>query len=159
MENVTEHNTIEVLNSLIIINNNRIEAYKTVSQETREADLKMLFSNFIETSEQCRNELIAEVVKLDGTPNEGTRIPGKFFRVWMNAKTSLSGNNRKAILSLCKYGEDVALETYKNVLIQDVNAINSREQNMLNKHYELIKSDYETILKLRTIISKKKITE
>jgi uncharacterized protein (TIGR02284 family) len=67
----------------------------------------------------------------------------------MEVKVALTCNNRKAILDSCKYGEDVALETYKNVLIQEVNAINSIEQNMLNKHYEILKSDYDKINELR----------
>ena len=62
MENVTEYNTIKVLNSLVIINNDRIEGYKTASNETREIDLKTLFFDFIKTSEHCRKELIAEVI-------------------------------------------------------------------------------------------------
>lgn len=149
MENTTGQHTIEVLNSLIIINNDRIEGYKTASNETNESDLKSLFSTFIKTSERCRKELIVEVSKLNGIPNEGTRITGKFFRVWMEVKVALTCNNRKAILDSCKYGENVALETYKNVLIQEVNDINSKEQNMLNKHYEILKSDYDKINELR----------
>lgn len=156
MENVTENNTIVVLNSLVIINNDRIEGYKTASEETGEADLKALFFNFIETSERCRKELVAEVIKIGGTPNEGTRITGKFFRVWMDVKYALTCNNRKAILVSCKHGEDIALETYKNVLIQDVNDINSIEQNMLNMHYKLLKSDCDKIKELRNAITNKK---
>jgi uncharacterized protein (TIGR02284 family) len=150
MEIVTENNTIDVLNSLVIINNDRIEGYKTASKEKRETDLKELFFSFIVTSEQCRKELIAEIIKLGGIPNEGTRIIGKFFRVWMEVKAALTGRNRKAILDSCKYGEGIALETYKNVLIQDVHEINSMEQLMLNKHYEFLKTDYDTIMELRS---------
>jgi uncharacterized protein (TIGR02284 family) len=159
MKNVTELNTIVILNSLIIINNDRIEGYKTASNETKETDLKVMFFNFIETSERCRKELVDEVIMLDGIPNEGTRITGKFFRVWMEVKAALSCNNKKAILDSCRYGEHVALDTYKNVLIQDVNDINSKEQNMLNKHYELLKSDYDRIKELRSEISSKKRNE
>lgn len=156
MENKTENNTIDVLNSLIIINNDRIEGYKTAFKETEETDLKILFSSFIETSMQCRKELVYEVIQLGGTPNEGTRILGKFFRIWMDVKAGLTCNYRKLILDSCKYGERIALETYKNVLIQDVNEIDSKEQNMLNKHYELLKSDYFKIKELRNAISTKR---
>lgn len=45
---------IEVLNSLIIINNDRIEGYKTAGAEAKETDLKMLFSDLMETSVQNR---------------------------------------------------------------------------------------------------------
>ncbi|CAM4257988.1 DUF2383 domain-containing protein [Flavobacterium terrigena] len=155
MENITEHNTVDVLNSLIIINNDRIEGYKIACKETKETDLKTLFSNFIQTSEQCRIELAAKVAKLVGSSNESTRIIGDFFIDLMDVKVALTANNRKAILDSCKYGERVVLETYKNVLIQDVNDINSKEQNMLNMHYELLKSDYNKIEELRIAISNK----
>lgn len=156
MVNVTEHNTVGVLNSLIIINNDRIEGYKIASNETTETDLKALFSNFIETSEQCRNELVVEVSKLGGTPNEYTILIGGFFLDLMDVKVALTANNRKAILDSCKYSERVALEKYKNVLIQEVNDINLKEQNMLNNHYELLKSDYDKIRELRKAINIKK---
>ena len=156
MVNVTEHNTVGVLNSLIIINNDRIEGYKIASNETTETDLKALFSNFIETSEQCRNELVVEVSKLGGTPNEYTILIGGFFLDLMDVKVALTANNRKAILDSCKYSERVALEKYKNVLIQEVNDINLKEQNMLNNHYELLKSDYDKIKELRKAINIKK---
>jgi uncharacterized protein (TIGR02284 family) len=156
MVNVTEHNTVGVLNSLIIINNDRIEGYKIASNETTETDLKALFSNFIETSEQCRNELVVEVSKLGGTPNEYTILIGGFFLDLMDVKVALTANNRKVILDSCKYSERVALEKYKNVLIQEVNDINLKEQNMLNNHYELLKSDYDKIRELRKAINIKK---
>lgn len=148
--------TIEAFNSLIVINNDRIEGYKTANEETKETDLKMLFSGFMQTSVDCRKELVAEVKKLGGTPDEGTRTTGKFFRVWMDVKAALTGNDRKAILDSCEFGEDAALETYKKVLIQDHQETNSKEQDMLNKHYALLKLDHDKVKQLRDAISNQK---
>ena len=144
--------TIEAFNSLIVINNDRIEGYKTAEAEADETDLKMLFSDLMQTSIQNRKDLVAEVIRLGGTPDEGTRITGKFFRVWMDVKAAFTGNDRKAILDSCEYGENVILETYKNVLIQDHKDTNSSEQQMLNRHYGLLKADYEKIKELRDAI-------
>jgi uncharacterized protein (TIGR02284 family) len=152
--------TIEAFNSLIVINNDRIEGYKTAEAEAQETDLKMLFSDLMETSVTLRKELVAEVTRLGGTPDEGTRVTGKFFRVWMDVKAALTGNDRKAILDSCEYGEDTALEVYKNVLIQDHQDTNSKEQDMLNKHYALLKSDHDKVKQLRdAIVNEKRITE
>ena len=152
--------TIEAFNSLIVINNDRIEGYKTANEETKETDLKMLFSNLMQTSVECRKELVEEVTRLGGTPDEGTRTTGKFFRVWMDVKAALTGNDRKYILDSCEFGEDAALETYKKVLIQDHQDTNSKEQDMLNKHYALLKSDHDKVKELRdTIANEKKLTE
>ncbi len=153
MENTT---TIDALNSLIVINNDRIEGYKTAEAEAKETDLKMLFSDLMETSVQNRKELVAEVTRIGGTPDEGTRVTGKFFRVWMDVKALLTGNDRKAILESCEYGENVALETYKDVMIQDHQETNPIEQNLLNKHYALLKTDYEKVQTLIHAIEKQK---
>ena len=107
---------IDVLNKLIEINNDRIESYETASKETEENDLKILFAGFITTSQKCKQELVHEVLNLGGTPEEGTRITGKFFRVWMDVKAALTNKDRKAILKSCEYGEDVAVDTYEKAL-------------------------------------------
>src|SRR5690606_24463615 len=94
-------NTIEVLNTLIIINNDRIEGYETAIKETNDIDLKTLFAQFISISQKCKNELTKEVNILGGNVAHGTTTSGKFFRVWMDVKAALSGKDRKAIISSC----------------------------------------------------------
>jgi uncharacterized protein (TIGR02284 family) len=145
--------TIEALNSLIVINNDRIEGYKTAASEAQETDLKKLFSDLSQTSIECRKELVAEVNKLGGTPEEGTKTTGKFFRAWMDVKAALTGNDRKAILDSCEYGEDVALKTYKKVLIQDHVNTDTGEQIMLNRQYALLKTDHDKVKQLRDSIA------
>ncbi len=147
---------IEALNSLIVINNDRIEGYKTANEETNETDLKMLFSDLMQTSVECRKELVEEVKKLGGTPDEGTRTTGKFFRVWMDVKAALTGNDRETILNSCEYGEDVALETYKKVIMHDPQETNSKEQDMLNKQYALLKADHNKVKELRDAVANEK---
>jgi uncharacterized protein (TIGR02284 family) len=139
--------SIEAFNTLIIINNDRIEGYTTAKGETKETDLKLLFSDLIATSVQNRNELIDEVKKLGGKPEEGTRITGKFFRVWMDVKAAFTKSDRKSILDSCEYGENVILETYNKILLQDHHATNSKELDLLNKHYALLKADHDKIKK------------
>lgn len=141
--------TIEALNSLIVINNDRIEGYKTAASEAQETDLKKLFADLSQTSIECRKELVAEVNKLGGTPEEGTKVTGKFFRAWMDVKAALTGNDRKTILDSCEYGEDVALQTYKKVLVQEHIDGDVSEQVMLNKQYALLKSDHNKVKQLR----------
>src|SRR5436190_11797723 len=104
--------SIDVLNTLLEINNDRVEGYETALKETEEQDLKTMFTEFIRKSERCRNELTREIFMLGGKPVEGTKTSGKFFRVWMDMKAALTGKDRKAILSSCEFGEDAAVETY-----------------------------------------------
>jgi uncharacterized protein (TIGR02284 family) len=147
---------IEVLNSLIIINNDRIEGYDTASEETEEADLKNLFANLQTSSHTCRKELIAEVIRLGGEVDEGTRVTGKFFRVWMDLKAALSGNDRKTILSSCEYGENVAQETYDDALSGNVQELNHEQKSMLMAQRKTLQIDHE---KIKDLIEKLDLQE
>ncbi len=100
--------------------------------------------------------MVEEVTKLGGTPDEGTRITGKFFRVWMDVKAALTGNDRKMILDSCEFGEDAILEVYKKVLIEDHQEVSPKEQDMLNKHYSLLKSDHDKVKNLLDLIASEK---
>ncbi len=141
---------IDVLNSLITINNDRIEGYKTASEETEENDLKSLFAKFILTSEKCKSELIEEVNKLGGEIAEGTKVSGKFFRVWMDVKAALTGKDRMTILNSCKIGENEAKETYKIALEDNLDDLTVEYKNMISAQKELLKADRKHIKALRT---------
>ncbi|WP_395052746.1 PA2169 family four-helix-bundle protein [Flavobacterium sp.] len=137
--------TISVLNNLIQINNDRIEGYKTASDETKEADLKALFSQFQATSLVINSELRSEVTSLGGTPTEDTRITGKFFRVWMDVKAALTGNDRKTILESCEYGEDVAKKTYEDTLENDIENLSTEQQTMLKDQHSSLVADHNRV--------------
>ena len=135
----------EVLNSLIQINNDRLEGYETAAEETKEEELKNFFMSLIKTSHKCIEELSAEVTKQGGTPTESTRMTGKFFRVWMDVKAALAGNDRKAILESCEYGEEQAQETYEDALEDEMEILTSTQLTMINTQYHALKADYEKV--------------
>ncbi|MCX6273857.1 MAG: PA2169 family four-helix-bundle protein [Bacteroidetes bacterium] len=141
--------TIDVLNTLITINNDRIQGYETASKETEEQDLKTLFAQFTATSQKCKQELVTEVIKLGGKPEEGTMTSGKFFRVWMDVKAALTGKDRKAILSSCEFGEDTAVDTYNHALRDNIQDINAEQQKMLTAQHALIKADHDKVKSMR----------
>jgi uncharacterized protein (TIGR02284 family) len=138
--------SIKMLNTLIVINNDRIQGYETASNETEDHDLKMLFGQLSQTSEQCKRELVTEVRTLGGTPSEGTNTTGKLYRAWMDLKSVLTGKDRKAILNSCEYGEEVAIDTYATTLSDDdAKALNASQKTMITAQHGMIKSDYEKI--------------
>lgn len=146
--------TIEVLNTLITINNDRIEGYETAAKETEEQDLKTLFSQFAATSQKCNNDLKNEVSKLDGTVAEGTMVSGKFFRVWMDVKAALTGHDRKAILDSCEYGEDMAKGTYEKVFKNDADHLSSEQYSMIKTQHNFLKADHDKVKSMRDALVK-----
>jgi uncharacterized protein (TIGR02284 family) len=140
--------SIDVLNTLIEINNDRIEGYESASKETEEEDLKALFAQFTKTSEKCKKELVTEVRALGGTPPDETTLMGKFFRVWMDVKAAFTSNDRKTILSSCEYGEDVAVEAYNKALKYNQEDTTTSQRAMLTEQHAMLKADYDTIKNL-----------
>ncbi|MCU0419934.1 MAG: PA2169 family four-helix-bundle protein [Cyclobacteriaceae bacterium] len=141
--------TVEALNTLMTINNDRVEGYETAANETEEADLKMLFGRFASTSQQCNRELATEVLKFGGEPAKGTMVSGKFFRVWMDVKAALTGKDRTAILSSCEYGEDAAKKTYATVLQDEATHLSNAQQTMIGAQQRLLEADHRHIKSLR----------
>ena len=141
--------TVEVLNKLLEINNDRLDGYETASKETDENVLKYLFAQLSHTSLWCRQELVKEITSLGGKPIEGTKRSGKFFRAWMDVKAALSGRDRRAIINSCEFSEDKAIETYKNVLMSDIFYLNSRQMTLIRVQYALLKTDHDTVRSLR----------
>jgi len=139
----------DVLNTLIEINNERIEGYKNASYETHDSDLQNLFSDLIETSEKCRAQLTEEVQRLGGTPAEGTKISGKFFRAWMDVKAALNANDLQAILNACEFGEDVAVDTYKRAAEIKGWDLGIEQRSLIADQYDLLKADHDKIKSLR----------
>lgn len=137
--------TIDVLNKLVEINNDRIEGYEKASENTEEKDLKDLFSRFKQTSRKCLGELKSEINKLGGKVTEGTNVSGKFFRAWMDVKSALTGKDRKAILNSCEYGEEQADETYQTVLDDESEHLSPQQRSMIKEQHNLLKSDQSTI--------------
>lgn len=144
-----KNKAIDVLNSLITINNDRIQGYETAMDETEDQDLKIMFGEFMQTSQKCKQELISEVNLLGGTPEEGTRVDGKIYRMWMDFKAAITGKDRKAILNSCEYGEDVAVNTYENVLEDKSSDLTPDQEALVSKQYNKIKADHNKIRTMR----------
>jgi uncharacterized protein (TIGR02284 family) len=139
--------SIDVLNSLITINNDRIQGYETAIDETEDQDLKSLFNQFIQTSRNSKNELTSAVTKLGGTPDDGTRLDGEIYRAWMDLKAMVTGKDRKAILNSCEYGEDVAVNTYEKAMKDS--DLSTEYNSLVAAQYARIKADHDKVRTLR----------
>ena len=113
--------TVEILNDLIEINNDRVRGYERASKETeaKDADLRSIFDEMATESRRYANELGQYVRQSGEEPAEGTTVRGKIYRAWMDVKATFSGRDRKAILASCEFGEDAAQRAYEAALASD----------------------------------------
>jgi uncharacterized protein (TIGR02284 family) len=114
----TSDKAVSVIKDLIIINNDRQQGYKTASEEVKDQDLKSLFAQFSNDSNGYNSEL-RKFIPDEEDVNGETTTSGKVYRIWMDVRTALSSNDRKAALSSCEYGEDVASAAYRTALESD----------------------------------------
>jgi len=143
-------NTVEVLNDLIQINNDRIEGYTRAAKEAESEDLDLIaiFNRMADESKQYLVELTQEVVKLGGEPATGTTASGKIYRAWMDVKATFTGNDRKAILASCEFGEDAAQKAYDAALSADAELPTELRQLIANQKSSL-KTSHDVIKKYR----------
>ena len=115
---------IDVLNDLVRINNDRIAGYERAASEIQNseyAEITSLFFKMAEDSRTYRNDLIDALISLGGEPASDTTTSGKIYRMWMDLKVSFSGNDLKAVLESCEFGEDAALRAYQDALQTELN--------------------------------------
>ena len=145
--------SIEVLNTLLEINNDRSQGYQTAMLETEEYGLKVWLSQFQQTSERCKQELIARVLKFGGIPLSGkTDLPSKIHRVWMDIKAVVTGNERVAILDSCLYGESITIDTYNTLIENNLEDLNAEDKAMLVAQCFSIKADQDQVKALRVML-------
>jgi len=134
--------TIEILNDLILINNDRIAGYEKAEAEagSLENDLRSMFSNLAEESRRNVLDLQGHVTHLGGEPATGTMLSGKLYRVWMDIKATFTGHDRTSVLESCEYGEDAAQEAYDDALATDADLPVDIRQLIANQKAGLLES-------------------
>lgn len=106
------------LNRLIRLHEDRIEGFKHAIEHLGEedSDLNIHFLGFIEQSHMHQNTLKERLMEVEGTPTEGTTLPGELSHLWMDFKSNLASNPRKSILQSCLQGEERMQKEYLKIL-------------------------------------------
>ncbi|MEO6838227.1 MAG: PA2169 family four-helix-bundle protein [Ginsengibacter sp.] len=145
----TIEKTAEALNDLIIINNDRYEGYQRAIEQTKDIDLKEIFSVYSKQSKVNNVALRALVAPTEDTPDRNeTTLSGKFYRAWMDVKNALDEGDRKKILSSCEFGEDVAKRAYEHALA-DKAELSPDAGVAIQNQYEEILTAHNQVKKLR----------
>ena len=147
----TTTDTIEILNDLVVINNDRIVGYERALEETKaeDADLKVIFTKMIDESRKIRVDLAGEVQSLGGEFESGTTATGKLYRAWMDVKAVFTGHDRHTVLANCERGEDAAQTAYKDALAE--NNIPAYIRTMLEAQKQMLRASHDKIKALRDV--------
>ena len=144
MEN--NENTIDVLNDLVKINNDRITGYEKAIEDSKSDthDYHSLFNEMIQQSKRYKDQLINEITALGGKADyDSTTNSGKIYRGWMDVKSTFQGNTDKSALELSEFGEDAAQKAYKEALSED--DLPQSVRQMLENQKMQLKQSHDTI--------------
>jgi uncharacterized protein (TIGR02284 family) len=130
------------LKTLIKLHYDRIQGYEHAKDDTDDADLKALFSFYIQQSSQFRADLNAEMVKYGGEMPKDNTFLGDIHQAWMDLKASLTSNDREAVLSSCEFGEQTIVGAYEDVLKYDESdtRLPDELERILNRQLEELRS-------------------
>lgn len=140
---------ISILNDLIRTNLDRIKGYQKAADEikdTTDFEVKSLFAKMAEDSRTYKSSLTDAVVRLGGEPAKDTTAAGDVYRTWMDVKSTFSTDDVLAALQLCEFGEDRALESYKDALSENfewpigVRTLVESQRKSIKQSHDKIKS-------------------
>ncbi|WP_316757529.1 PA2169 family four-helix-bundle protein [Pedobacter aquatilis] len=145
MENTKK--TVEVLNDLIEINNDRADGFDRASSDLDDAniDLKATFDRLSSDSRSNVIELAGLVGGEGDSPKDGNTLLGTLHRAWIDIKANFGGDDRHSILAECERGEDAIKKAYRdalseNELGQNVRDVLLKQQNTINLSHDAIKA-------------------
>ncbi|MEO3406081.1 PA2169 family four-helix-bundle protein [Mucilaginibacter sp. CAU 1740] len=137
--------TVEILNDLVQINNDRIEGYQRASKDLKDehTELRAVFNRLIAQSQNFKLALGTEVSAFGKDIETSTTTSGKIHRAWLDVKAAFTGHDAHDILEECEFGEDAILKAYRTAL-QDENlpaylreTVSQQESELLEAHDEI----------------------
>ena len=145
----TSEKTIDVLNDLVKINNDRIAGFENASEnlEDDSMGLRPVFNKLAGESNNNVAELSAKVRQFNGEAEEGTTsVSGTLHRAWIDVKATFTGHDLESILEECERGEDAVKSAYRSALedsnelpYEIVQLLKTQQQGIIEGH-DLIKS-------------------
>lgn len=139
---------IDVLNELIETNLDRIKGYETAAGHTHDSEFKSLCGEFISQSRNFKTDLEKLVKEMGGEPKTSSSASGAVYRAWMNIKSTVQGDDKKAIYGLCEFGEDAAKNAYEDA-VKKAASFNENVKSVINTQRDLIIKSHDRIHELR----------
>lgn len=143
----TTKESLELLNDLVLIHNDRIEGFERAIKELKESDeglnLEPVFMRFIDDSRRYKMEIGTEIQALGKDIEQGTSTGGKLHRAWIAVKETFTGHDLHSLLEECERGEDAMKRAYEDALTGDalpayvIDLLDAQLQGILEAHDEI----------------------
>jgi len=146
----TTEKTIDVLNDLVKINNDRVAGFEKASENLEEDNnsLRPLFNKLAGESRDNAAQLAEKARQFNGEAADGPSISGSLHRAWLDVKSTFTGNDLQSILDECERGEDAIKAAYRAVL-EDSNELPYEVVQLIQNQQQGITEGHDLIRSLR----------
>ena len=110
--------TIDALNNLLQITNDRIKGFEMVEKKVigTNNDLKVQYEMAVTAAYGMRSELSSLIRGKGGDENNTSTVAGGLHRTWIEVKNSLLGDREESTLENVTFGEKASIEAYEKAL-------------------------------------------
>jgi uncharacterized protein (TIGR02284 family) len=144
----TTEKTIDVINDLVKINNDRVAGFEKAAEDLNEDNLNLgpVFNKFAGESRDNAEELLSYARQYGADLSDETSTAGALHRAWIDIKAIFTGNDTVSILEECERGEDAVKAAYASALDHsgeisyEVTETIRRQQERIIQSHDLIKS-------------------
>lgn len=137
---------VDILNDLIETSKDGEYGFRTSAEVLKTPDTRALFERRAAECRQAASELQALVRQYGGKADDSGSATGAMHRGWVAVKGTLTGYSDKAILEETERGEDVALESYRKAL---ENQLPTELRAVIERQYEGVKRNHAQVRFLR----------
>ncbi|WP_312766266.1 PA2169 family four-helix-bundle protein [Epilithonimonas sp.] len=132
--------TIEVLNDLLHISNDRLEGFEKVEGKIWEMnhDLQDDYEHMTSQTKVFKNELINLIIERGGKPDDSASVAGTIHRAWIDIKNSVLLSSLEAsTLENVLFGENAAIQAYQEAL--DSGELDEASKEIVSEQLKKIK--------------------
>ena len=138
--------TIDLLNDLIETSKDGEYGFRTSAEQVKTPSLRSLLERRATECAQAASELQQVVLRLGGKAEDSGSAAGAMHRGWVAVKSTLSTYDDKAVLEEVERGEDVALESYRDALQED---LPPEVRSLVERQFEGVKRNHAQMRALR----------
>lgn len=115
----TFSNQISALNTIITALYDGENGFKEAADTVENSALATRFRNLSQQRYDFGHAIKPFIKQLGGEVDKGGSPTASAHRVWIDFKTNFTGNDEVAVLNECVRGEESALKTYQEVIIDE----------------------------------------
>jgi uncharacterized protein (TIGR02284 family) len=138
-----QDHAVKVLNSLIETTLDSANGYKEAAENIKDSELRTMFARRAEERREIAGQLQAEVRSFGGEPQDEQSMLGKMHNKFVDLKTAMGADSKKAVIDEVERGEDVIKGKFEHALKDD--DLPQQSRHLVSRAFEAIRADHDEI--------------